>query len=49
MTYRILPFSQLDTDTLYELLAHRQEVFVLEQGNIYPDLEIGRASCRERV
>ena len=39
MTYRILPFSQLDTGTLYELLAHRQEVFVLEQGNIYPDLD----------
>ena len=39
MTYRILPFSQLDIGTLYELLAHRQEVFVLEQGNIYPDLD----------
>lgn len=39
MTYQILPFSGLDTGTLYELLAHRQEVFVLEQGNVYPDLD----------
>ena len=39
MTYQLLPFSQLDTATLYELLACRQEVFILEQGNIYPDLD----------
>lgn len=39
MTYQLYLFSQLDTDILYEILAHRQEVFVLEQRNIYPDLD----------
>jgi len=39
MTFRLYDFSQLDTGTLYEILAHRQEVFLLEQRNIYPDLD----------
>jgi len=39
MTYRLYSFSQLDTHTLYQLLAHRQEVFLLEQRNIYPDMD----------
>lgn len=39
MTYQLYSFSQLDTGLLYEVLAHRQEVFLLEQRNIYPDLD----------
>lgn len=39
MTYRLYSFPQLDTETLYQLLTHRQEVFLLEQRNIYPDMD----------
>lgn len=39
MTYRLYSFSQLDAETLYQLLTHRQEVFLLEQRNIYPDMD----------
>lgn len=37
--YELFTFDQLDTQTLYEILAHRFQVFVLEQGNIYRDLD----------
>lgn len=39
MQFQFYTFSELDTQTLYEILAHRQEVFVLGQGNIYRDLD----------
>ena len=32
-------FDALDLDSLYALLARRQEVFVLEQRCLYPDLD----------
>ena len=31
MRYQINSFEELDTQTLYEILSHRFEVFVLEQ------------------
>ena len=37
--YELFTFAQLDTQTLYDILAHRFEVFVLGQGNIYRDLD----------
>lgn len=39
MVYQIYTFHQLDTQTLYEILQHRFGVFVLEQGNIYRDMD----------
>lgn len=39
MHYQIYTFDQLDTQTLYELLAHRFEVFVIGQRAIYHDLD----------
>ncbi len=39
MQYRILRFEELDTNLLYEILAHRMEVFVLGQRAIYRDLD----------
>ncbi|MDO5411481.1 MAG: GNAT family N-acetyltransferase [Lachnospiraceae bacterium] len=39
MQFRFYTFSELDTQTLYEILAHRFEIFVLGQGNIYRDLD----------
>ena len=39
MNFTFYRFSELDTQTLYEILAHRMEVFVLGQGNIYRDLD----------
>ncbi len=39
MQFQFYQFSQLDTQTLYEILAHRFEVFVIGQGNIYRDLD----------
>ena len=35
MRYQINSFEELDTQTLYEILSHRFEVFVLEQRCIY--------------
>ena len=32
-------FGQLSTDELYELLRFRQDVFIVEQGSPYPDLD----------
>ena len=32
-------FDQLTADTLYELLRFRQDIFVVEQGSPYPDLD----------
>lgn len=39
MNYQIYTFEQLDTQLLYEILQHRFEVFVMEQQNIYHDLD----------
>lgn len=39
MRFQFYQFSDLDTQTLYELLAHRFEVFVIGQGNIYRDMD----------
>lgn len=39
MIFRIVSFSQMDNQLLYDVLAHRFEVFVLEQGNIYRDFD----------
>ena len=39
MEYRLYSFDQLDTRTLYEILAHRFEVFVLGQRCIYHDFD----------
>lgn len=39
MDYQLYTFEQLDKQTLYEILAHRQEVFVLGQRAIYRDLD----------
>lgn len=33
------PFDQLDVAVLYAILALRQQVFILEQACIYPDLD----------
>ena len=37
MDFSFYTFDQLDAATLYEIIAHRMEVFVLGQGNIYRD------------
>lgn len=39
MDYRLYSFAQLDTRTLYDILAHRFEVFVLGQRCIYHDFD----------
>ena len=39
MRYQINSFEELDTQTLYEILSHRFEVFVLEQRCIYHDFD----------
>ena len=39
MDFSFYTFDQLDAATLYEIIAHRMEVFVLGQGNIYRDLD----------
>lgn len=39
MTFDIYRFDQLDTQLLYDILAHRFEVFVLGRGDIYRDLD----------
>lgn len=39
MGFSFYTFDQLDAATLYEIIAHRMEVFVLGQGNIYRDLD----------
>lgn len=39
MRYQINSFEELDTQTLYEILSHRFEVFMLEQRCIYHDFD----------
>jgi len=39
MRWRTLPFAELTLDELYELLALRQRVFVVEQGCAYLDCD----------
>ena len=39
MRYQIDSFEELDTQTLYEVLSHRIEVFVLEQCCSYHDFD----------
>lgn len=33
-------FKELDIDSLYVLLARRQQVFILEQRCLYPDIDV---------
>lgn len=37
--WRYLSFSQLDAQTLYQILALRSEVFVVEQSCVYQDID----------
>lgn len=37
--FTVQSFDQLSREQLYEILAHRAEVFILGQGNIYRDLD----------
>ena len=46
MRYQIDSFEELDTQTLYEILSHRFEVFVLEQRCIYHDFDPRCADLR---
>jgi ElaA protein len=39
MNWECLPFGDLGNQQLYALLAARQQVFVLEQQCLYPDLD----------
>jgi len=39
MNWQCLPFDQLSLAQLYAVLAARQQVFVLEQQCLYPDLD----------
>lgn len=39
MTFEIYSFEQMDKQLLYDILAHRLEVFVLGRGDIYRDLD----------
>lgn len=39
MRFDFYRFDELDTQALYDILAHRFEVFVLGQGNIYRDMD----------
>lgn len=39
MTIRVLTFDELDPRTAYALWRLRQQVFVIEQGSPYPDLD----------
>jgi ElaA protein len=39
MKYTCLPFSQLSSAALYEILKLRSEVFVVEQSCIYQDMD----------
>jgi ElaA protein len=39
MTFEVYRFDQLDTQLLYDILAHRFEVFVLGRRDIYRDFD----------
>jgi ElaA protein len=39
MNWQCLPFAQLSNAQLYTVLAARQQVFVLEQQCLYPDMD----------
>lgn len=39
MTIRVLTFDELDPRTAYALWRLRQQVFIIEQGSPYPDLD----------
>ena len=39
MPFQFYTFEELDIQTLYSILAHRAEVFLLEQKNIYRDID----------
>jgi len=43
--FQCLSFDQLHTDTLYEILQLRQQVFVLEQQCFYADLDGVDTKC----
>ncbi len=38
ITWQLLPYNRLTTDTLYDILQLRAEVFVVEQNCPYQDL-----------
>jgi ElaA protein len=39
MNWQVVTFSQLTTDSLYDLLALRTDIFVVEQACAYPELD----------
>lgn len=39
LEWQVLPFSALDTETLYSILKLRVDVFVVEQNCPYPELD----------
>ncbi|MBB1269018.1 GNAT family N-acetyltransferase [Shewanella sp. SR44-3] len=39
MNWNVVTFSQLTTDSLYELLTLRTDIFVVEQACAYPELD----------
>ena len=39
IAWKWLSFADLDVDQLYELLRLRQDVFILEQACVYPELD----------
>ena len=39
MTWRVLEWDQISVDTLYQILALRSEVFVVEQNCVYQDID----------
>jgi len=39
LTWKIKPFDRLSLEELYSILQLRQEVFILEQGCVYNDLD----------
>jgi ElaA protein len=39
VTVEVLAFEDLDADTAYDVWRLRQQVFVVEQGSPYPDLD----------
>jgi len=39
LTWEVKSFNELSTDTLFAVLQIRQEIFVIEQACIYPDID----------
>ncbi len=45
LLWKVLPFNELSTTELYEILRSRSEVFVVEQNCIYQDLDSKDLQC----